>query len=96
MLEKRPLAKELKGFGGLAPLHRFIAVCVLCFFTLWGGSKERNGVSSGMTDGTSPALSRMAGTVPLRTLPENVASNAFAVTDFGVDPRERSVAFGLA
>ncbi len=96
MREKCPFAKEMKWFSGLAPLHRFIVVCALCFFTLWGGSKERNGVLSGLTGGVSSALSRVAGDVRLRTLPEIVASNAFAVTDFAVDSQEKAVAFEIA
>ena len=39
--EKKPFAKELKWFFNLTPWHKFIVICVFCFFTLWGGSKER-------------------------------------------------------
>ena len=93
--EKKPFAEAVKWFGGLTPWNRFMVVCALCFFTLWGGSKERNGGASGLTGGVSSALSRVAGTVQIRTLPENVTSNAFAVTDFAVDSQEKDIAFGL-
>lgn len=37
----KPFAKELKGFFSLTPLHKFVVICTVSFFTLWGGSKER-------------------------------------------------------
>lgn len=93
--EKKPFAKELKWFSGLAPLHKFIVVCTVCFFTLWGGSKERGILPSGLIDDISSTVSRVVETIQLRTLPENVASNAFAVTDFAVDSQGKETAFGL-
>ncbi|MBQ4198550.1 MAG: hypothetical protein II649_01585, partial [Kiritimatiellae bacterium] len=93
--EKKPFAKELKWFSGLAPLHKFIVVCTVCFFTLWGGSKERGILPSGLIDDISSTVSRVVETIQLRTLPENVASNAFAVTDFAVDSQGKVTAFGL-
>lgn len=92
----RPFAREIKWFCGLGPLHKCIVVGAFCFFTLWGGSKERGILPSGMTDGRSSALSRVAETVPLRTLPENVASNALAVMDFAIDPHGKTTAFEVA
>lgn len=94
--------KVRRRFFGLAPLRRIVVLGVVCLFALWGGSKGRGGLSSGQADGTAASVSAVGGRtdadVPLRTLPEEVATNgsAFAVTDFGVDSRERSVAFGLA
>ena len=93
--EKKPFAKELKWFSGLAPLHKFIVVCTVCFFTLWGGSKERGILPSGLIDDISSTVSRVVETIQLRTLPENVASNDFAVTDFAVDSQGKVTAFGL-
>ena len=91
----RPFAREIKWFCELGPLHKFIFVGAFCFFTLWGGSKERGFLPSGPTDGISSALSRGTETVPLRTLPESLASNAFAVTDFVVDSHGKETAFEL-
>lgn len=93
--EKKPFAKELKWFSGLAPLHKFIVVCVVSFFTLWGGSKERGILPPGLIDDISSTVSRVVETIQLRTLPENVASNAFAVTDFAVDSQGKETAFGV-
>ena len=95
MREKRPFEEELKWFRGLAPLHKFIAACVVCLFTLWGGSKERGVSPSGQVDGILSIGSRVAETVQLRTLPEGVASNAFFVTDFAVDSWGKETAFGV-
>lgn len=92
----RPFAREIKWFCGLGPLHKFIVVGAFCFFTLWGGSKERGLLPSGLTDGISSALSRVVETIQLRTLPENVTSNALAVTDFAVDSQEKTTAFEVA
>ena len=91
----RPFAREIKWFCELGPLHKFIFVGVFCFFTLWGGSKERGLLPSGLTDSISSALSRVVETIQLRTLPENVTSNAFAVTDFAVDSQEKTTAFEI-
>ena len=93
--EKKPFERELKRFAALTPWHKFIVICVFSFFTLWGGSKERGILPSGLIDDISSTVSRVAETIQLRTLPENVASNAFAVTDFAVDSQEKETAFGL-
>ena len=93
--EKKPFAKELKWFSGLAPLHKFIVVCTVCLFTLWGGSKERGILPSGLIDGISSTMSRVVETIQLRTLPETVTSNAFAVTDFAVDSQTKETAFEI-
>ena len=95
MREKKPFAKELKWFCGLTPLHKFIVVCAVSFFTLWGGSKERGILPSGLIDDISSTVSRVVETIQLRTLPENISSNAFAVTDFAVDSQGKETAFGL-
>lgn len=91
----RPFAREIKRFCGLGPLHRLIVICAICLFTIWGGSKERGVPPSGPIGGISSTASRAVGAIQLRTLPENVTSNALAVTDFAVDSRERVTAFGL-
>ena len=31
----KPFAKELKWFFGLTPLHKFVVICTVSFFTLW-------------------------------------------------------------
>ena len=89
--EKKPFAKELKWFSGLAPLHKFIVVCVVSFFTLWGGSKERGILPSGLIDDISSTVTRVIETVQPRSLPEGVATNALAVTDFAVDTPNQTV-----
>lgn len=89
--EKKPFAKELKWFSGLAPLHKFIVVCTVCFFTLWGGSKERGILPSGLIDDISSTVTRVIETVQPRSLPEEVATNALVVTDFAVDTPNQTV-----
>jgi hypothetical protein len=46
----KPFAKELKWFFGLTSLHKFVIICTVSFFTLWGGSKERGILPSGLID----------------------------------------------
>ena len=89
----RPFAKELKWFFSLTPLHKFVVICTVSFFTLWGGSKERGILPSGLIDDISSTVTRVVETIQLRTLPENVSSNAFAVTDFAVDSQDKATAF---
>ena len=93
--EKKPFAKELKWFFSLTPLHKFIVICTVSFFTLWGGSKERGILPSGLIDDISLTMTRVVETIQLRTLPENISSNAFAVTDFAVDSQDKATAFGV-
>lgn len=69
----KPFAKELKWFFSLTPWHKFIVVCVFCFFTLWGGSKERGILPSGLIDDISSTVTRVVETIQLRTLPENIS-----------------------
>jgi len=57
--ERKPFAKELKWFSGLAPLHKFIVVCTVCFFTLWGGSKERGILPFCLIDDISSTVTRV-------------------------------------
>ena len=92
----KPFAKELKWFFSLTPWHKFIVVCVFCFFTLWGGSKERGILPPGLIDGITSTVTRVVETIQPRTLPDGISSNAFAVTDFAVDSQEKSVAFEVA
>ena len=91
----KPFAKELKWFFGLTPLHKFAVICTVSFFTLWGGSKERGILPSGLIDDISSTMTRVVETIQLRTLPENISSNAFAVTDFAVDSQDKATAFGV-
>ena len=88
----RPFAREIKWFCELGPLHKFIFVGVFCFFTLWGGSKERGILPPGLIDGITSTVTRVVETIQPRTLPDGISSNAFAVTDFAVDSQEKSVA----
>ena len=67
----KPLAKELKWFFSLTPLHKFVVICTVSFFTLWGGSKERGILPSGLIDDISSTMTRVDETIQLRTLPEN-------------------------
>ena len=91
----KPFAKELKWFFGLTPLHKLVVICTVSFFTLWGGSKERGILPSGLMDDISSTMTRVVETIQLRTLPENISSNAFAVTDFAVDSQDKATAFGV-
>ena len=91
--EKKPFAKELKWFNRLAPLHKFFVGCAVCFFTLWGGSKEQVKPSTGLIGDISSTVPRVCETIQLRILPENVAPNAFAVTDFAADSQKKETAF---
>ena len=91
----KPFAKELKWFFGLTPLHKFVVICTVSFFTLWGGSKERGILPSGFIDDISSTVTRVVETIQLRTLPENISSNAFAVTDFAVDSQDKATVFGV-
>ena len=67
----KPFAKELKWFFSLTPLHKFVVICTVSFFTLWGGSKERGILPSGLIDDISSTMTRVDETIQLRTLPEN-------------------------
>ena len=91
--ERKPFAKELKWFSGLAPLHKFIVVCTVCFFTLWGGSKERGILPSGLIDDISSTVTRVVETVQTRSLPEEISSNALAITAFEIDQTNRTAYF---
>ncbi|MBR3958139.1 MAG: hypothetical protein IKJ89_09845, partial [Kiritimatiellae bacterium] len=91
----KPFAKDLKWFFILTPLHKFVVICTVSFFTLWGGSKERGILPSGLVDDISSTMTRVVETIQLRTLPENISSNAFAVTDFAVDSQDKATAFGV-
>ena len=55
----KPFAKELKWFFGLTPLHKFVVICTVSFFTLWGGSKERGILPSGLMDDLSSTMTRV-------------------------------------
>ena len=63
----KPLAKELKWFFSLTPLHKFVVICTVSFFTLWGGSKERGILPSGLIDDISSTMTRVDETIQLRT-----------------------------
>ena len=87
----KPFAKELKWFFSLTPLHKFVVICTVSFFTLWGGSKERGILPSGLIDDISATVSRVAETVQPRSLPEDISTKALAVTDFAVDTPNQTV-----
>ena len=92
----KPFAKELKWFFSLTPWHKFIVICTVSFFTLWGGSKERGILPPSLIDGITSTVTRVVETIQPRTLPDGISSNAFVVTDFAVDSQEKSVAFEVA
>lgn len=87
----KPFAKELKWFFSLTPWHKFIVVCVFSFFTLWGGSKERGILPSGLIDDISSTMTRVVEAVQPRSLPEEISTNALAVTEFAVDTPNQTV-----
>ena len=87
----KPFAKVIKWFFSLTPWHKFIVICVFCFFTLWGGSKERGILPSGLIDDISSTLTRVVETIQPRSLPEDISTNALAVTDFSVDTLNQTV-----
>ena len=64
---------------------------MLGFFTWWGGAKERGASSPSAYDDVSPTPSRVIETVQPRSLPEEIATNALAVTDFAVDAPNQTV-----
>ena len=63
----KPFAKELKWFFSLTPLHKFVVICTVSFFTLWGGSKERGILPSGLIDDISSTMTRVDETIQLFT-----------------------------
>ena len=87
----KPFAKELKWFLNLTPLHKFVVICTVSFFTLWGGSKERGILPSGLIDDISSTMTRVVETIQPRSLPEDISTNALAVTDFAVDTPNQTV-----
>ena len=89
----KPLAKELKWFFSLTPLHKFVVICTVSFFTLWGGSKERGILPSGLMDDISSTMTRVVETVQPRSLPEDVSTNALAITEFGIDQTNQTAYF---
>ncbi|MBP5320611.1 MAG: hypothetical protein J6334_06455 [Kiritimatiellae bacterium] len=93
--ETKAFVKELKWFGNLTPLYKVIVVAVFCFLTLWGGSKDRGHLPVGPTDDIASTMTQGVETVQLRTLPENVSSNGFAITDFAMDSQDKTVTFGV-
>lgn len=89
----KPFAKERKWFFGLTPLHKFVVICTVSFFTLWGGSKERGILPSGLIDDISSTMTRVVETVQPRSLPEDVSTNALAITEFGIDQTNQTAYF---
>lgn len=89
----KPFAKELKWFFGLTPLHKFVVICTVSFFTLWGGSKERGILPPGLIDDISSTMTRVVETVQPRSLPEDVSTNALAITEFGIDQTNQTAYF---
>ena len=91
--EKRPFAKVLKWFVGLAPLHKSIVACTICFFTFWCGSKERGLLPSGLIYDISSTVSRVVETVQPRFLPAEISTNVLAISDFEIDQTSQTVYF---
>ena len=89
----KPFAKELKWFFGLTPWHKFIVICTVSFFTLWGGSKERGILPSGLVDDISSTVTRVIETVQPRSLPEGVSTNALVISEFEIDQTNRTAYF---
>ena len=89
----KPFAKEIKWFFSLAPWHKFIVVCVFCFFTLWGRSKERGILPSGLIDDIPSAVTRVVETVQPRSLPEGVSTNVLVISEFEIDQTNRTAYF---
>ena len=89
----KPFAKELKWFFSLTPLHKFVVICTVSFFTLWGGSKERGILPSGLMDDISSTMTRVVETVQPRSLPEDVSTNVLAITEFGIDQTNQTAYF---
>lgn len=89
----KPFAKELKWFFSLTPLHKFVVICTVSFFTLLGGSKERGILSSVLMDDISSTMTRVVETVQPRSLPEDVSTNALAITEFGIDQTNQTAYF---
>ena len=69
----KPFAKELKWFFSLTPLHKFVVICTVSFFTLWGGSKERGILPPGLIDGITSTVTRVVETIQPRTLPDGIS-----------------------
>ena len=88
-----PLAKGIARFRDLTPLRKLALFVLVGLFTLWGGSKDGVSPQSTPTNGIPPALPQISAPVQLRTLPEEVATNALAITGFGIDLTNRTAHF---
>ena len=90
--EVKPFAKEWEWFNRLSLGRKFLAFTVVCLFTLWGGSKNR-GIPLAGDSGNMPPISRVGESFQLRTLPEEISTNALAITGFAVDSTNRIAYF---
>ena len=91
--EKKPFEEALKRFAGLTPFRKFALILMLGFFTWWGGAKERGASSSVASDDVSPTQPRVVETVQPRSLPEEIPTNALAITWFEIDQANRTAYF---
>ena len=91
--EKKPFERELKWFAALTPFGKSAVMLMLGFFTWWGGAKERGSSSPGANDDVSPTPSRVVETVQPRSLPEEISTNALAITEFEIDQTNRTAYF---
>ena len=88
-----PLAKGIARFRDLTPLRKLALFVLVGLFTLWGGSKDGVLSPPAQPNGIPPALPRIIEPVQLRTLPEEVATNALAITGFAIDLTNRTAHF---
>ena len=91
--EKKPFERELKWFAALTPFGKSAVMLMLGFFTWWGGAKERGSSSPGANDDVSPTPSRVVETVQSRSLPEEISTNALAITEFEINQTNRTAYF---
>ena len=91
--EKKPFARELMWFAALTPFGKSAVMLMLGFFTWWGGAKERGASSPGANEDVSPTPSRVVETVQPRSLPEEISTNALAITEFEIDQTNRTAYF---
>ena len=91
--EKKPFERELKWFSALTPFGKSAVMLMLGFFTWWGGAKERGASSPIANDDVSPIPSRVVETVQPRSLPEEISTNALAITAFEIDQTNRTAYF---
>ncbi|MBR4172610.1 MAG: hypothetical protein IKR48_13245 [Kiritimatiellae bacterium] len=80
-----PLAKGTAWFRDLTPLRKLALLAAASLFTLWGGSKDGVLSPPSPPNGVPTSPPRLPCAVQLRTLPEEVSTNALAITGFGIE-----------